>query len=341
MRASHFCPAPPHGHEDCASLKCVVWDLRPGHSRRRPMSRKMIMPRWLLWTFAALLSWGIWAVLSKVLGDALSAEQSQALSTLGMFPILLPLLFSERASLPGASRKGMLLALIGGIVTCLGNVAYYSALARGEKVATVVSLTALYPLVTVLLAVCLLRERLNRVQLPGLALSLAAIWLFNIQGDGGLLSRTVVYAGLPIVLWGLSGFLQKVATNHLPAGGAALVYLSAFVPVGVFFALREPWPAALSLRTWALVLALGFFLAFGNFAVLAAFARGGKASVITPLGSLYPIVSVPIAMLLLREKIGTREILGISLALASVAALSWETAPPKSQIVNRKPQIVN
>jgi drug/metabolite transporter (DMT)-like permease len=300
------------------------------------MSRNMTMSRWLLWTFAALLSWGIWAVLSKVLGNALSPEQSQALSTLGMCPILLPLLFSAPASLRGASRKGVLLALIGGVVTCLGNVAYYSALARGEKVATIVSLTALYPLVTVLLAVLLLRERLNRVQVPGLALALLAIWLFNIQGAGELLSRTVVYAVLPITLWGLSGFLQKVATNHLPAEAAALVYLSAFVPVGVFFALREPWPAAISPGTWALVLALGFFLAFGNFAVLAAFARGGKASVITPLGSLYPIVSVPVAMLLLRETIGTREILGIGLALASVAALSWETPVLKSRIAIAK-----
>ena len=139
------------------------------------------MPAWLILTFVALLSWGAWAVLSKVAGDALTPEQSQALSTLGMLPLLVPLALSKRAPLRGVSRRGLLLALIGGVVTCLGNVAYYAALARGEKVATVVSLTALYPLVTVLLAVLVLRERLNRVQLLGLSLSLAAIWLFNIQ----------------------------------------------------------------------------------------------------------------------------------------------------------------
>jgi len=49
------------------------------------------MPAWLTWTFVALLSWGFWAVLSKLLGDALTPEQSQALSTLGILPILLPL----------------------------------------------------------------------------------------------------------------------------------------------------------------------------------------------------------------------------------------------------------
>ena len=86
-----------------------------------------------------------------------------------------------------------------------------------------------------------------------------------------------------------------------------------------------------------LVIALGFFLAFGNVAFLVAFARGGKAAVITPLGSLYPIVSVPIAVWWLGEKVGWREITGIGCALVSVAALSWETAPAKAEILNLNP----
>jgi uncharacterized membrane protein len=285
------------------------------------------MPSWLTWTFAALLSWGLWAVLAKVLGDALSPGQSQALSTLGMLPILPALALSKHASLCSASRRGLLLAFGGGIVTCLGNVALYSALARGEKVASVVSLTALYPLVTILLAMVVLREHLNRIQVAGLVLSFIAIWLFNVQCDGGLLSSTVVYAILPIVFWGLSGFLQKVATNHLTGEAAALVYLAAFVPVGVVLALCEPWPGSATPKIWMLVLVLGFFLAFGNLAIVVAFARGGKAAVITPLGGLYPVISVPIAVLVLGEHIGSREIIGIACALASVAALSIETGP--------------
>jgi drug/metabolite transporter (DMT)-like permease len=294
----------------------------------------MMTPRpahgWLFWTLTALLSWGVWAVLSKLLGNALSAEQSQALSTLGLVPILLPLALSARASLRQASPKGLLLALVGGIVTCLGNIPYYAAVGRGEKFATVVSLTALAPLVTVLLALFILRERLNRIQLLGLALSLAAIWLFNVREDRALLSPTVVVALLPILFWGLSGFLQKAATNHASAEAAALVYLGAFVPVGVFYALRERWPNPIAPATWLLVIAMGFLLAFGNFAVIAAYARQGKAAVVAPVVNLYPLISVGIA-LLLGETVMKREMIGIACALASVAALSFESAPPKPE----------
>jgi transporter family protein len=299
------------------------------------------MAAWHLWTAVALLSWGIWAVLSKVLGNALTAEQSQAISTLGILPILVYLAVGvvRRGELKGGSQRGILLTFVGGVVSCLGNLAYYGALARGEKVATVVSLTALYPLTTIFLAVTFLHERLNRIQLAGIALSFIAIWLFNIQSDGSLFSSTVAYAIPPILLWGLSGFLQKVATNLLPTEAAALIYLGAFVPVAIYFVLRYPWPGTLTPRVWSVVLALGFFLAFGNWALLAAYSHGGKAAVLAPLTGLYPVISVPLAVLLLGEKVGSREIIGILLALASVVALSIESPQRPDEPAQTQSQI--
>ena len=89
-----------------------------------------------------------------------------------------------------------------------------------------------------------------------------------------------------------------------------------------------PWPAEVPPRTWGLVAALGFFLAFGNYAVVKAY-TGGKASVITPLAGLYPLVSVPIAVLLLGETIGARATAGIACAVIAVLALSCESPPDR------------
>jgi len=286
------------------------------------------MPRWLRWTVLALLCWGVWAIMGKLIGEALSGAHSQALSTLGILPVMLALFVSRKFSTTGDRRRGIMYALASGGVSCLGNVVYYDVFSRGGKAAMIVPLTALYPLVTVLLAMLLLKERLNRIQLGGVLLSLIAIYLFNVQREEEFLSRWLLYALAAIALWGAAGFLQKLSTNHISGELSTLWFLAAFIPLGVFFLLQEQLPAQISARNWALVIALGFFLALGNYAILVAFASQGKASIIAPLAGLYPVVSVPIAIAFLGEKIGVREGAGIVLALLSVAALCCETRPP-------------
>lgn len=285
------------------------------------------MPRWLRWSLLALFSWGVWAIMAKLIGDALSGAHNQALSTIGILPVMLAFVLSKPISMPGNRRRGILYALAGGSVSCIGNVFYYDALSRGGKAATIVPLTALYPLATIILAMLLLKERLNRIQLGGVLVSLSAIYLFNVQHEEGLLSRWLALALAPIALWGAAGFLQKLSTNHISGELSTLWFLAAFIPFGGFFLLQSPLPATITANTWWLVIGQGFFLALGNLAVLVAFASQGKASIITPLTALYPVVSVPIAILFLGEKIGVREGAGILLALVSVAALSCETRP--------------
>jgi len=287
------------------------------------------MPRWLRWTVLALLSWGVWAIMAKLIGEALSGMHNQALSTLGLLPVMLALGFSGKLSTPGDRRRGVFHAIAGGAVSCLGNVFYYDVLSRGGKAAMIVPLTALAPLVTVLLAMLWLKERLNGIQLAGVLLSLAAIYLFNVQREEGFFSGWLVYALAPIALWGAAGFFQKLSTNYISGELSTLWFLGAFIPFGVLFLVQAPLPAQITPATWLLVIAQGFFLALGNYAVLVAFADQGKASIVTPLTALYPVVSVPIAIFFLGEKIGVREGAGILLALASVAALCCETRPPE------------
>jgi len=295
------------------------------------------MHRWLLWTLLAVFCWGIWALLGKLIGDALSPVLTQALSTLGLLPVILLLCFSRKLASPGNRSRGAAFALGAGTLTCLGNIAYYDVLNRGAKAATVVPLTALYPLITVLLAVAVLKERLNLIQCLGIALSLVAIYLFNVQQDRGFFSPWLFVALIPIALWGIAGLLQKLATNELSGELATLWFLGAFVPVAVLILVfaRQSLPAGIAPKTWGLVTALGFTFALGNFALLAAFASHGKASVIAPLAGLYPLVSIPIAIVALHERIGWRETLGIILALVSVVALSCESKP-ENQIAKEK-----
>jgi drug/metabolite transporter (DMT)-like permease len=286
-----------------------------------------MVPRWLIWTVATLLAWGIWAILAKQIGDALSPSQSQMLSTLGLLPILAALALNQETQAPRNRRRGIILAFGSGVVSCIGNIPYYTALGGGAKAATVVPLTSLYPLVTVLLAAVLLKERLNWMQAVGVVLSLVAIYLFNVPDEQGYLSQWIVLALVSILLWGAAALLQKMATNDISGAAAALWFLIAFAVVGGGMLVYEPLPDAVPLAIWLLVVGLGFMLALGNFTILLAFASGGKASIITPMTGLYPLVSIPIAILALDETMNWRESAGVAFAVAGVVTLSWESRP--------------
>jgi transporter family protein len=291
-----------------------------------------MMQPWLIWTWVAILCWGVWAILARLIGEALTASQQQAFSTLGLIPVIGMLVVSGNWKVSGRRSRGILWALAAGVLTSLGNLAYYDALSRGARAATVVPLTALYPLVTVLLAVVFLRERLNRIQQAGVVLSLAAIYLFNVPSQEGYLSPWLLLALVPISLWGVAALFQKLSTQHISGEGATLWFLLSFFPVAGVLVFQDPWPTGKSTQTWLLVLVLGFSFALGNFALLVAFARNGKASVIAPLAGLYPLISLPIAYLAFHERPGPRELAGLILALLAVAALALEspTSTPSS-----------
>lgn len=282
------------------------------------------MPRWLVLTCLAVFLWGLWAIISKLIGESVTAAQSQALSTLGLIPVMIALGRSKHLTAAGHRRRGILNAFLAGALTCAGNIAYYHALNVGGKASTVVPLTALYPLVTIVLAVVFLRERLNPVQQGGIGLSLGAIYLLNVGSLAGVMNSWLIYALLPIGLWGVSGLLQKISTNDISGELSALWFLAAFVPVSVLLLWLQPLSGPVALRTWLLVVGLGLFFSLGNFAILLAFASAGKASVIAPLAGLYPVVSVPLAIAFLGETNTRRETAGIVVALVSVAALAWE-----------------
>lgn len=294
-----------------------------------------MVPRWVFWMVLTLLSWGLWAVLSKKIGGA-SPEQIQALSTLGMLPILAALWTKRGAASHGDRRRGVWLAFGSGIVSVLGNVAYFAALAD-EKAATIVSLTAMFPAVTVLLAVPVLRERMTPLQWAGIGLSLVAIWLFFPPGEQRGMAAGMLYALLAIVLWGVTLLMQKMSTDDISGEASAYWFIAAFAPVGVALAIWDPLPREMipglstngpaAVKLWLLAAAIGFTLGLGNLTILNAFASGGKAAIIAPLAGLYPLVSIPLAVVWLEERIGRREGWGIALALAAVVMLSYSPAP--------------
>jgi len=139
------------------------------------------MARWLVFSVLAALCWGLWGFLSKLASDAMPSTTNQVVQTLGLVPVGVLVLFArearERTNLGRGVGWGVLTGLLGG----LGNVALYEAMrpSLGGKASIIVPLTAMYPLITVVGAVILLRERLNGVQRAGIVLALASMYLLT------------------------------------------------------------------------------------------------------------------------------------------------------------------
>ena len=178
------------------------------------------MPRWVFWTLLTLLSWGLWNVLGRWIGDTITPAQSQVLSTVGMLPVIAALAWRRQPAGRRQSLDRHFLGASGGGSLVLGNLPFYYLLNNAPNAATVVSLTSLAPLVTVLLAVPLLGERLNWIQVGGIAvIRWRRFLLFNSSGSETegepLISKWLLLALVPIGLWGLTGLLQKMSTRHI------------------------------------------------------------------------------------------------------------------------------
>ncbi len=138
---------------------------------------RVTIPRWLSYALLCILCWGIWAFLSKLGADQMTPMQMQVLFTIGMLPVVLVAVVRLGRRID-TDFLGATYGILNGIFTGLGLLAYFAALARG-KASIVSPITALFPLLTVLLAFFLLRERMNRVQMAGLGLALASIFILS------------------------------------------------------------------------------------------------------------------------------------------------------------------
>ncbi|HVT91323.1 MAG TPA: EamA family transporter [Bryobacteraceae bacterium] len=136
---------------------------------------------WMSLSLLTVLLWGAWGLESKIVVDRISPWMNQVLFAFGLIPPILWMLFSKNLRRrSGSGKRGAFYALLTGTLGATGNIALYLALARGGKASVVVPLVGLAPLVTVVLAVLLLRESMNRLQVFGLVLALVSIYLLSL-----------------------------------------------------------------------------------------------------------------------------------------------------------------
>ena len=133
------------------------------------------MDSWFLWTILALISFGFWGFFPKLAINYIAPQSAVIYQVLGAILVGIGglVLVGFR---PETHPLGILFAMLTGITGVLGTLFYYSAAGKGQ-ISIVVSLTALYPLITILLAIVFLHETLTLKQVIGLCFAIGAIVL--------------------------------------------------------------------------------------------------------------------------------------------------------------------
>lgn len=269
---------------------------------------------------AASLSWGvadfIGGLKSRQKGVLVVLVFSQAVGAL-----LLAVIVAARGEGP-PEPEYLLYGVLAGLSGLVGLAAFYRGMAVGAM-AVVAPISATGAAIPVAVGISG-GERPGALQAVGVAMALVGVVLAaREQAHDGAASRVAAGTGLALVAaLGFGGFFvgldaasdADVLWALLAARTCATVLL-----VGIAIAMRSK--PELSSRDVRDVAAVGIFdvTANGLFAVAS---TEGLVSLVSVLSSLYPVVTIFLAALVLKERIRPSQAMGVALALAGVAAIA-------------------
>jgi transporter family protein len=136
---------------------------------------------WLGFAMLALVLWGITGVTQKLSTNRISSERSFLWFCWAMVALSAAVLVVAHPHW-GLGRVVVLCSMAGGALNGLGAWTSFRALESGGKASIVISLVSLYPLLTVILAVVLLGERLTLMQSAGAVVAITAAILLSLEG---------------------------------------------------------------------------------------------------------------------------------------------------------------
>lgn len=265
--------------------------------------------------------WGSALVVTKSLLQEIGPFTAAVLRFFIAWVILAPFAFRQGYRLSLAVRPAFLLFGLTGI-------ALYIAMTNLGLVYTAASSAALVqastPAVTTFLSVLLLKERVSRMQLLGIGLSIVGLLLvtgisMNRAGSAPLLGNLFVFGG--VLVWAVYTVQGKKLVSTFPW----LVITTASISAGMLFllpfAIGELWLQGLPhLRADGLLqlLYLGAASSALGYALWNYGLRFLDASEAAPYINLIPVVGLLLSVLLLHEPVNAIQVAGGALTLFGV-----------------------
>jgi drug/metabolite transporter (DMT)-like permease len=266
----------------------------------------------------ASLTWGLADFFGPLQGRVLGALRTLVYVQVGGLAGI-ALIVAVRAA--GPADAVALLAIPAALSGTLGLFAYYRGIAVGaiSIVAPIAGVSAVVPVVVGIAS----GESPSVWQLAGIACALVGVFLAALEPRSDRETRLAAGFGLAVLAAiGFGGYFPFMhAAGNADFWWAALIFRITSTAV-ILLAVAARRPAVrvpLRILPWLALIGCGDM--FGNL-LFAAASTSGLVSITSVLASLYPIVTVVLARLVLAERVARSQEAGIVLTLAGVALIS-------------------
>jgi len=265
----------------------------------------------------ASLAWGVADFFGPLKGRTLGALRVLLYAQLGGL-VLIAVLIAIRGK--GPESAAALLAVPAAVSGTLGLYAYYRGVAVGaiSVVAPIAGISAAVPVIVGIAS----GDHLSTLTAAGIACALVGVFLASREpGRGG----PRIAAGVGLALLAAIGFgcyfPPMHAAGHADFWWASLFFRATSTCVIVAaIGVRRPNVAVAVVQVPVLAL-IGIGDMLGNL-LFAAASRGGLVSVTSVLASLYPVVTIVLARVVLAERVARSQEAGVVLTLAGVALIA-------------------
>lgn len=280
---------------------------------------------WLVFALAATAFWGVWGALIELPEKAgFPATLGYAVWSATMVPCALVALKMSGAGIERDPRSIRLGAIVG-FAGAGGQLALFEALRSGPAF-IVFPLISLYPVLTILLSVSLLKERAPGRHWVGVALALPGIALLSyvppderlVQGYVWLLLSIGVFAA-----WGVQAYVMKLANLSMTAEGLfCYMALTAVMLAPIAVAMTDFGPRV----NWGpsgaqSAAAIHLLNSLGALSLVYALRRG-KAIIVVPMTALAPVITIALSLAIYGRMPLPAQTGGMVLALAAIALMA-------------------
>ncbi len=261
---------------------------------------------WLLYAMITTVLWGVWGAFIEI------PEKAGFPATLGytawaitMIPVAVIALKLIGWKLD-RDQRSILLGMSAGLLGGGGQLILFQCLRIGPAY-IVFPIISLYPVVTIILSVFILKEKASKRSWSGILLALIAILLLSYQPPGDNTVKGYLWLLLSMVvfiMWGVQAYIMKFASDSSKASSMQAESVTFYTMSSSILLI----PIAILMTDFSLAINWGFRGVYAagiiqslnavGFLFFAYAIRYGKAIIVVPMMSLAPVVTVIISLIL-------------------------------------------